>query len=43
LEKFKVQIDKIEYLRKISINTKNVNDNLFNSLIQKAFKGELTS
>jgi type I restriction enzyme S subunit len=43
LEKFKVQIDKIEYLRKISINTKNVNDNLFDSLIQKTFNGELVS
>lgn len=43
LEKFKVQIDKIEYLRKISINTKNVNQDLFDSVIQKAFKGELVS
>jgi type I restriction enzyme S subunit len=41
LERFKVEIDKIEYLRKISIETKSANQDLFNSLTQKAFKGEL--
>jgi len=43
LEKFKLEIDSIENLRKISIETNNVSNNLFQTLIQKAFKGELVA
>lgn len=41
LEKFKSKIEVIENLRKSSIETNIVNIDLFNTLIQKAFKGEL--
>jgi len=41
LEKFKIRIDSIEKLRSHSIETNKVNLNLFNSLLQQAFKGEL--
>lgn len=41
LEKFKLKIDGLETLRKLSIETNNVSNNLFQTLIQKAFKGEL--
>ena len=41
LEKFKLEIDSLENLRKLSIETNNVSINLFQSLIQKAFTGEL--
>lgn len=41
LEKFKLEIDAIEALRKLSIETHNVSDNLFQTLLQKAFNGGL--
>jgi type I restriction enzyme S subunit len=43
LEKFKVKIDSIENLRNISIKTNNISNDLFHTLIQKAFKGELVA
>ena len=43
LEIFKKEIDRLEELRKNSIRTKNTTDLLFNSLLQKAFKGELVA
>jgi type I restriction enzyme, S subunit len=43
LEKFKAEIDIIERVRKLSIETSNVNTDLFNSLIHKAFNGELVN
>jgi len=43
LEIFKLEIENIENLRKLSIETKNVSIDLFNTLIQKAFNGELVN
>ena len=43
LEKFNFVIDRIEKLRKLSIETNNVNNDLFQTLIQKAFNNELVT
>ena len=43
LEKFNLVIDRIEKLRKLSIETNNVNNDLFQTLLQKAFNNELVT